>query len=87
MKTNAMKIHPDDNVAVALKKIFSGDKIIIESIEFQARTEIPESHKIALIDIKENGKVIKYGHSIGTASCNINMGDWIHTHNIKAEEK
>ncbi len=41
-------------------------------------------HKIAARDIGEGGTVIKYGHPIGVAACDISAGEWIHTHNLRS---
>ena len=62
-----LKIHPSDNVAVLLEEAGG----------------IPAGHKIALTDIAEGGKIIKYGEVIGTATCDIQSGDHVHTHNVK----
>ena len=46
--------------------------------------DIPRGHKVALTDIKKGERVIKYGESIGEATCDIKKGDWVHTHNLKS---
>ena len=77
MKT--IKIHPLDNVLVALEDIKTG-----ETIEGVAAVEdIPRGHKIALTDIPEGSEIIKYGCRIGTASGNIKTGSHVHTQNVK----
>ena len=45
--------------------------------------DIPQGHKIALADIKEGEKVIKYGFPIGVAKQDIKAGSWVHVHNVK----
>ena len=77
MKT--IKIHPLDNVLVALEDIKTG-----ETVEGVAAVEdIPRGHKIALTDIPEGAEIIKYGCRIGTASRNIKTGSHVHTQNVK----
>lgn len=74
-----IKIHPTDNVAVALKALPAGT-------EFEGTTalqEIPQGHKMALCAIGEGQQVIKYGFSIGHATGPIAPGEWVHTHNMK----
>lgn len=74
-----MKIHPQDNVAVALQPLTAGT-----SIDDLILTEdIPQGHKFALDNISAGNPIIKYGNSIGTASADILKGSWVHTHNIK----
>ena len=42
-------------------------------------------HKIALCDIDEGHKIIKYGYPIGHATENIKKGSHVHTHNMKTD--
>jgi altronate hydrolase len=37
---------------------------------------------MAIAFIKKNEPVIKYGHAIGKATCDIFPGDWVHVHNL-----
>lgn len=60
-------INQEDNVAVLL----------------ESDNDIPAGHKIALCDIKQGEKVIKYGYPIGYATQNIKKGEHVHTHNLK----
>ena len=86
MSPNVIVIHQMDNVAVAIKAIKSGERVIgAIGREITANADIPPSHKIAIREIPENGHIIKYGESIGFAKAHIGTGDWVHTHNIKGE--
>lgn len=78
-----IKIHENDNVAVAVEIIPEGTEISTGQECVIARTEIPAGHKIALCNIKKETPVTKYGCPIGVAKEDIQAGDWIHTHNIK----
>lgn len=76
---NFIRIHPGDNVAVALKPVVSGT-------EFEgvcAREQIAQGHKMALCPIAEGENIVKYGFPIGHAIKPIAPGDWVHTHNMK----
>lgn len=44
---------------------------------------LEDGHKYALVDIKEGENIIKYGNPIGHATCDIKMGEHVHTHNTK----
>lgn len=68
MNEKTIQIHPNDNVAVALKDI---------------RT-IPAGHKVALQDISAGEPVIKYGFPIGNAKEDIKAGEHVHNHNLKS---
>ena len=82
MKTY-LKIHKDDNVAVALSPLKEGTKVVIDDQEITLKEDIPQGHKFALTDIKKETPVIKYGAQIGLAKELIQTGSWIHTHNLK----
>ena len=65
-----IKIHPNDNVAVALRPIPKGT-------EFAGITA-----NMALLGVQQGENVIKYGFPIGHATAAITPGDWVHTHNM-----
>ena len=72
-------IHPQDNVAVALRPIPAGTAF--QGIA--AAEDIPQGHKMALQPIEPGDQVIKYGFSIGHATAAAAPGCWVHTHNMK----
>lgn len=75
---DALKIHADDRVAVALRPLKRGDFVLgITLLE-----DIPGGHKFALCDMAAGSPVIKYGLPIGRATAHIPAGGWVHTHNI-----
>lgn len=76
---NYIKINPNDNVVVALKDVKSGE--VIENVT--VLNDIPKGHKMALVDIKENENVLKYGYAIGHATCDIKAGTHVHVQNVK----
>ena len=78
-----LKIHNEDNVAVAIETVIKGEKFTLDNVEIEALDSIPAGHKIALRDISENENVIKYGFPIGHATENIGKGKHVHTHNVK----
>ncbi len=73
-----IRIHPADNVAVALRKIPAGTQF--EGIT--AKVDIPQGHKMALADLENGAQVVKYGFSIGHTTAAISSGEWVHTHNM-----
>ena len=82
MKTY-LKIHKDDNVAVALSPLKEGTTFIINGQEITLKEDIPQGHKFALTTIDTDAPVIKYGAQIGLAKEVIPTGSWIHTHNLR----
>ncbi|WP_251495558.1 UxaA family hydrolase [Otoolea muris] len=78
-----LRIHPDDNAAVALKPLRAGDVLTADGTKTTLIEDIPQGHKFSLCDIPAGGAVIKYGAPIGAAKEDIRKGSWIHTHNMK----
>ena len=80
-----------DNVATALENLDAGDltSVILPSQEkykeVTAKQSLPAGHKIALGGISKGDKVLKYGERIGTASRDIELGEYVHTHNVKSD--
>ena len=78
-----IRIHPDDNVAVALEDIRSGETVEIGSLTVTALEDVSRGHKIALQRIPAGEPVVKYGNPIGIAKEAIPAGAWVHVHNVR----
>ena len=82
-----IKIHENDNVAVALETIPQNETVTVEDatgvVTVVTTTEIPAGHKFALKDLPKGTPVIKYGFKIGNTTADVKAGEWIHTHNLK----
>lgn len=78
-----IKINKDDNVAVALKPIAKGTTVDVVGSSVTMLEDIPQGHKFAIKPIKKGDAVIKYGFRIGYAQADVEVGGWIHTHNLK----
>ncbi|MDL2324888.1 altronate dehydratase family protein [Ruminococcaceae bacterium OttesenSCG-928-A16] len=80
---SVVHINKNDNVAVAVHPLAKGDAFTIEGVNYTAQQDIPQGHKIALVDIAAETPILKYGYPIGTAKQDIPAGMWVHTHNTK----
>ena len=78
-----IKINKDDSVAVALKPIAKGTTVDVAGTNVTTLEDIPQGHKFAIKPIKKGDAVIKYGFRIGYAQADVEVGGWIHTHNLK----
>lgn len=78
-----IKIHNQDQVAVALEELVAGDFIKVGEELIEIGEPIKKGHKVALIDFEAGANVIKYGESIGITTKAVKKGEWIHTHNMK----
>jgi altronate hydrolase len=81
--TEFIRIHPLDNVAVALKSVPAGT----EFCGITALCEIQQGHKMALRHLNAGEMLIKYGFPIGQATDIISPGEWVHSHNVKTNLK
>lgn len=77
-----IRIHPADNVAVALSHLKAGEIIDLGSFRVKLTTDIPTGHKFALSGIGDGENVVKYGYPIGHAVGTISAGEWVHSHNL-----
>ncbi len=80
---DTIRIHPEDNVVVALHDIDKGQSIETGDKAVTVREKIGRGHKIAIRDIPKDSPVIKYGTRIGIAKEEIKTGCFVHTHNVK----
>ena len=76
---NALRIHEKDTVAVALKALAKGEKILGVTL----LSDISAGHKFALAFIPAGQSIIKYGQPIGHALSDIQPGEHVHTQNLK----
>lgn len=76
-----VRIHPADNVAVAVDALDPGDNFS-PGVTREAATAIPAGHKVALSPIAAGDIVRKYGFPIGRATMRIEAGEWVHSHNL-----
>lgn len=81
-KTQTLKIHPLDNLMVALVDLQVGEKITHGKDIFQLKTAVLAKHKFALKDFNSGEEVLLYGVVVGRATKNIAKGEAIHTHNL-----
>ncbi len=75
-----IRLHPDDNVVVALGDLPAG--VIPEGLSAPLREPAPQGHKIAARDIARGESVVRYGQIIGEAKADIPAGAHVHVHNL-----
>src|SRR6201996_8899716 len=73
-----LRLHPTDNVVVAISDLSPGD--IVDDVKITRR--IPRGHKAAVRPIAKGSPALKFGQIIGFATQDITPGDWVHEHNI-----
>jgi altronate dehydratase small subunit len=86
----AIQIDDDDNVATVSSEVAKGERVEILSPEGSVLMspdtlgDVPFGHKIALKRIARGEEVVKYGEVIGVASAGIEVGEWLHIHNVES---
>ncbi len=83
MSTKFLKIHPADNVLVALTDLKAGEKISFNSQTFQLVNDVPAKHKFTDVPLAPEEEVIMYGILVGKATQPVPKGGVIGTHNVK----
>jgi altronate hydrolase len=79
-----VRLHPDDNVVVAIGQIHPGMTVATESLE--ATAWVSPGHKIATAAVETGAPIRKYGQIIGFASTDIQPGEHVHVHNCTMGE-
>jgi altronate hydrolase len=80
--TDAVYLHPDDNLCVAARNLEKGQRLDIAATSLTLAENVRIGHKIAVRPIHPGDFVRKYGQIIGQATKEIAPGGWIHSHNL-----
>ena len=83
MSNKVLKVHPNDNVIVALQDIAKGETVIYNGSTFQIVDDIPAKHKFFENDMDAGDEVHMYGVLVGKAQNFIPRGGLMTTSNIK----
>ena len=82
MQKKVLKIHPSDNVAVALVDLDVGEFISLDETDFEIRSKVKAKHKFALYNIAKEEKVIMYGVLVGKTTELIKKGEILTINNV-----
>ncbi len=78
-----LKVHPADNIIVALKDFSAGTEVGYNNQIIQLLENIPTKHKFAAQDFQEGDIVTMYGVTVGKSTRPIPKGTRISTENVK----
>jgi altronate hydrolase len=81
--SDALQLHPSDDVAVALAALDSGARLGVGGSEITLRQPIPRGHKFALRPLAAGQTVVKFGWPIGKMRAAASPGDHVHVHNLE----
>lgn len=83
MITRILKIHPNDNVLVALQDLTKGETVIYDGHEYVLTDNIHAKHKFFMQDMNVGDPIIMYGVLVGKAQHFIPKGGLMDTENTK----
>ena len=83
MSKKVLKIHPGDNVVVALQDIAKSDTITYNNTTYQVAEDIPAKHKFFEKDMNAGDEVIMYGVLVGKVQNFVPSGGLMTTANTK----
>jgi altronate hydrolase len=82
-KPTFLRIHPKDNVLVALQDLKAGTNIDFEGENFDLTADVAAKHKFSLVELQPEDKIIMYGVLVGKATQHIPKGGPISTQTIR----
>jgi altronate hydrolase len=80
---NALKVHPNDNLIVALRDFKAGDEVELAGQSYCLTTDVRAKHKFADRDLEPGAALLMYGVLIGRATQRIACGEVVTTFNVK----
>lgn len=83
MSTKLIKVHPEDNVAIALVDLWQGDRVNFEGNEVIIIDDVRAKHKITLVDLKAGSPIYMYGVLVGKVVVDVDRGGVLTIENVK----
>ena len=83
MRQNVLKIHPKDNLIVALDYLRAGETVVCEGEAYAIRHDVPPKHKFAAHDLDPNDPAYMYGVLVGQATAPVRRGEPVTTTNLR----
>jgi altronate hydrolase len=83
VKRLVVKMHPEDNVLVALTDLVKGESVIFDKQTYILQDTIKAKHKFYTTDLSEGAAVTMYGVLVGKVQYDVVMGSLMTTDNLK----
>lgn len=83
MKQKVLKIHPQDNVLVALTDLSAGETVTYQEEDFLLVDDIQAKHKFYTQDMQTGDEVLMYGTLVGKVQYPVAKGTLMTTENLK----
>ncbi|MFC5282049.1 UxaA family hydrolase [Pedobacter alpinus] len=78
-----LKVHPNDNLLVALTDLFKGEIIIYNEEKVTLLDDVKAKHKFLTTDLNLSEEIFMYGVLVGKAQTALKAGNRITTENVK----
>lgn len=83
-KTNKyLKIHPEDNVLVALTYLEKGTSVDCDGRVFELQDSVKAKHKFTISDLQKDASVYMYGVKVGKTNVHLGPGRLLTTQNLR----
>jgi len=82
MKKIVLKVHPKDNVIVALRDLEKGEVIAFEGSSYEMQEKVQAKHKFYTEDLIKGSEVIMYGVLVGKVQYDVKKGGLMTTENL-----
>lgn len=82
-KNKILKVHPNDNVLVALQDLAEGQTVTYNGVDYILLEPIAAKHKFTTVAIAKDEDIIMYGVLVGKAKTDLPVGVRIATENIR----
>ncbi|HSS98563.1 MAG TPA: UxaA family hydrolase, partial [Terriglobales bacterium] len=85
MPNSVLRLHPKDNVLVALLDLKKDQQVELSTQSYVLVTDVPAKHKFATEDLPLGAEIIMYGGLVGKAQSPIRKGEVLTTRNMRHE--
>ena len=85
MRQKILKIHPQDNLMVALDQLTAGEVVSWGTEQHEIKQDVPPKHKFATHDLAPEDPAYMYGVLVGRAMVPIARGEAVTTANLRHE--
>ncbi|MEM9895243.1 MAG: altronate dehydratase family protein [Bacteroidota bacterium] len=77
-----LKVHPDDNLIVALADLQAGEELQLNGYVDKTKTPVPQKHKFFAQNLKKGDAVTMYGVTVGKVRKNVLSGEVATSKNV-----
>src|SRR4051794_25262107 len=77
--------HPEDNVAIAIRRLEAGTVITMGDTQFTLGDTVLQGHRFAVRDIVAGDSLLSWGQPFGLATADIHPGDYARNADVLRE--